>query len=570
MVHAHGREFVGLVERALGGRLVDAHARQIAQRLAGTAQQTLHPGHDGHAGDACGVARHDLRHDGLAGRVVAPGHGLAAGVQAGLEARDRRRTIEVVRGVLLARPDHLHRAAGHGLGDGGGLGHEIDLEPAPEAAAEQRHLQVHLAFVDAQDPGHHAAGDVGHLGRRPAGGRAILHEHGAVDRLHRHVREVGRAVLGRHRLGCAGQGRLHIATGKVGEAIVAIQRRRKFSHQPGAGDRGGRAVVPLHGHLLDGLHGLPGLGGDDGHAAGTAGLVGLEGQHLAHAGQPGDRRAVVHGHAPAQRGAHQHAGVEHAGLQHVDPEARRAVDLARRFQPVQGLADELEHRRVLERGLVGHGLRGGRGGQFAEARRLARGMPDHAVLDLYLGRRHPPLLSRGGHQHGARRGTGLAHRQPQVLHARRAAGHHHARLTHQLGGHPFEPAAHRAFLVGMEGQRVDDAGEVVVDGVDGRGLDAHAGPVGVQLFGQDHRQPGVDALAHFALGHDHGDEVVGADLDPAVEGHLARRCGQRQAGRQTLARRQQAPADGERGAGAQRAEDEVASFHESRVRAGAG
>ncbi len=45
-------------------------------------------------------------------------------------------------------------------------------------------------------------------------------------------------------------------------------------------------------------------------------------------------------------------------------------------------------------------------------------------------------------------------------------------------------------------------------------------PVGVQFLGDQHHQPGVDALAHFGFGQHHRDRVVGRQLDPAVQGQL--------------------------------------------------
>ena len=418
VLHAHRGHFVGLVEGAFGGGLVDTHARHITQRPAGLARRRLHPGHQRHGCHARGVARHDLRHDGLAGGVVGPGNDLACGIQPGLEARQRRRSVEVVRGVLLAAPDHLHRCAGHGLRDERCLGHKVHVQPAPEAAAQQLHLHVHLVLGQAQGLGRNRARDVGHLGRSPDRGRAVLDEHGAIDGLQRGVRQVRRAVLGADGLGRTGQRGLGVAAREVSEAFVAVQCGSEGLHQACAGDGCHRASVPGDGDFLDRLHSLPGKVRDHSHAAGAAGLLRLERQHLAHARHLGCGGAVMRGHAAAQRRAHQHAGIAQAGGQHVDAKARAAVDLARRFQARQGLADEFEGGRILEHRLLGQGQRRGLRGQIAEAHMPTRRVPQHTRADLHLGRRYAPTCASRGHQHRARRSAGLAHRQPQVLDAR--------------------------------------------------------------------------------------------------------------------------------------------------------
>ena len=55
----------------------------------------------------------------------------------------RARTVEAVREVVLARPDHLHRPAADRLGDLDGIDDVVDLPPPPEAAAEERRVHRH-------------------------------------------------------------------------------------------------------------------------------------------------------------------------------------------------------------------------------------------------------------------------------------------------------------------------------------------------------------------------------------------------------------------------------------------
>jgi hypothetical protein len=64
-------------------------------------------------------------------------------------------------------------------------------------------------------------------------------------------------------------------------------------------------------------------------------------------------------------------------------------------------------------------------------------------------------------------------------------------------------------------------GHVAINGVGSGLLDAHAGQRHVQLFGGQHGQRGVHALAHFAARHGKDDAAIRGDLDPAIEGDVA-------------------------------------------------
>src|SRR5256885_120713 len=48
----------------------------------------------------------------------------------------------------------------------------------------------------------------------------------------------------------------------------------------------------------------------------------------------------------------------------------------------------------------------------------------------------------------------------------------------------------------------------------------HLRPVRLELFGEDHREPGLRSLAHFRLVHGQGDDVVRADAQPGVGGEV--------------------------------------------------
>ena len=428
MANARMRPFIGLVKRAFAGGLVGA--------ASGQAKQTVQ----------------HLRGDGRARRHVVPGGELALGVEAGLEARHRGGAVKVVGGVLTARPEGLHRHSAHGLGDGCGLADEVHVQAATKAAAQHLHTQVHGGLLDAQRQGGGATRQVRHLRGRPDRGQAVLEQHGAVLRFQGGVGQIRRAVLGAHGLGGGGQCRLHIARAVVAKAVVVVQGLRHAVDRAGAVETGGgHGFIPLHVHCLDGLHGVPGRVGHR-HHRGRATVVAGHLQHVLHAGQL-ERGCAVHGrHRAAQRGTHAHAGVEQAGLHHVQPELSGAVDLGRGLQAPGGLAHQRELRRCLERRRAGQGLRGGGRGQFTKARFFARGMAEHAGRHAHLAGRHAPGLRCRTHQHGAGRSASLAHRQPQVLQAAGAAGHHHADLTHGLGREVAGHALEGAVAVGVKGQ----------------------------------------------------------------------------------------------------------------------
>ena len=94
-----------------------------------------------------------------------------------------------------------------------------------------------------------------------------------------------------------------------------------------------------------------------------------------------------------------------------------------------------------------------------------------------------PGLRGGGDEHGPRGRAGLAQDVPRRAYAGAAAGRHAAR----------------------------PAGRILRDGAD-----LHLGPIGVQLFGDQHRQRGVIPLAHFGLVDRQRHDVICADLEPRV------------------------------------------------------
>ncbi len=158
---------------------------------------------------------------------------LALRVEAGLHPHDARGAVEAVLHVLFARPHHLHRHAGHRLGDRHALPHEVLRAAAAAETAAQHHL-VHLDLLERQAGrlrrGRHRRLAV--LRRRPHLQEAVrLEPRGARLRLHRRVVEVRRLVFGLDHLRRGGESRLRVPQLarlrqlRVGEALRAASPR---------------------------------------------------------------------------------------------------------------------------------------------------------------------------------------------------------------------------------------------------------------------------------------------------------------------------------------------------------
>src|SRR5215472_17445660 len=107
---------------------------------------------------------------------------------------------------------------------------------------------------------------------------------------------------------------------------------------------------------------------------------------------------------------------------------------------------------------------------------------DKTVFCLAGVRANFPVLRRGGDEHFARGGAGLAQGQPRASDA---------------------PAAACAEVVDLR--------------IRWCLFDVHLLPVDAQLFGENHRQRCVDTLAHLRLAKYKSDPVIGRDTHPGVE-----------------------------------------------------
>ena len=148
-------------------------------------------------------SRQPTRQDRRAGDPVTEGDRRAADVQGRGHAVIVERPVDVVLDVLLAGPDHLHRALDL-LGDLHRLGDAVDLQPAAEAAAEQVIVDLDLVQRQAGDLRCRRLRAGQDLRAHPDVAAIRAHVHRAVHRLHGGVGQQRELV---DRLECAGGAR---------------------------------------------------------------------------------------------------------------------------------------------------------------------------------------------------------------------------------------------------------------------------------------------------------------------------------------------------------------------------
>ncbi len=441
--------------------------------------------------------------DRLADDAVVPGLQLAGLIQADARTVQVHRAEEAATGIVLTRPDHLHRCVhalvARGLGDRHGLQQVIRTRAgtAPETAAGIQLGQRHLFRLEAQVAADDRLVDGLELLAVPDLAAIGGELHQAVHRLHRRVRQVRELVVGLDGFRRLGQRRIGVATGGrrqaglagtlavLGEDFLAAEGERL-------------ALVPVDHQGITPLARGPGVLRQHGDA-GTAVRQVAKLHHVDHVAH-GLGLAAVDGtrHATKTRriGDHRH---QHARQFEVLGEHGTAVGLARAVLAAQlDLADQLEVLRLLELHLLGHRQRRSRFDQLAETGTAPRaGVTDHPLADADFTGRHCPALRRRSHQHGLGRGPGVAHLLPGVGH-----------------GGTATRALHRA------------EGEVVVAfHIGRRAFDAHCFPIGVQLFGQQRGQAGVAALAHLQVFGQHGHAAIQVDPHEGVRLQRAT-CGQ--------------------------------------------
>ncbi len=425
--------------------------------------------------------------DGLAHDGMVPGHDVALCVQPQLGAVHMCRAVVAAADVVLAAPDHLDRTglAGRPVSLGHvnrfhqivGRGHGA---PAKAAAGHHR-MQHHLLRLEA---GRFRDGALVYgleLAAGPYLATVRAQVHHAVERLHGRVRQVGEFVDGRDLLRRARQAR---RVGLPGDGARRLRQRLVVGQLLVAADFFDGAGIPVDLQRIAALLGRPVAVRDHGHAA--AATVGRHFQHGHHALDGLGPGRVELGHFGAKHGRvgdQRHLG---AGRLEVHAELLVAGGLGARIEPLDGLADQAELLRVLQRHGGGHRLLHGRIGHGAVAGLLAGGARQHAVGRLDLGRRHLPLLGGGRHQHGAGPGADFA-----VLGKRVGDGAGTARHLD----------AERGVLVLLAGR-----GQ----------LAAHLRPVGIKLLGDQHRQRRLHALAEFEPVDLHRYAVVRRNVEEGI------------------------------------------------------
>ena len=298
--------------------------------------------------------------------------------------------------------------------------------------------------------------------------------HGAVHRLHRRMGEE-RHVIGRFEFRSLAESLADVA-GRFRHRAISLARGDEAVQHVGRRHVGVRPFVPSD---VEGVEAL--LGGPHVIADHRDEIV--ENDDLPDS-RHGQGSCVVHMRdLAAEYRAARERGDLHALGPRVDAIDGFAVDLVRRVEPFQRLADQLEIRRGLERRILRRSELGGRLRKLAVSRLLsARIVNDLAVLRPAGGRIDAPLRRRGLDQHGAGGRAGDSHRLPERADGGRAAGR-------------LEPE-----------QRVRV--ELVVRR---RSDDRHVFEGRVELLGKDHGEGGVDALPHLHLRDREGDFAVRID-----------------------------------------------------------
>src|SRR4029077_5993273 len=133
------------------------------------------------------------RSDGRGSGAMPPGNQVALGIEAGEESVNRRRAIEIVADVVLARPNDLHRRAGF-PGDEGGFDGVILNEAAAKTTADERDVDFDVLARNAECAGDRFRGCSGDLRWRPKFAGIAANVGSAIDRLHRGMSEKGNFV----------------------------------------------------------------------------------------------------------------------------------------------------------------------------------------------------------------------------------------------------------------------------------------------------------------------------------------------------------------------------------------
>jgi hypothetical protein len=180
----------------------------------------------------------------------------------------------------------------------------------------------------------------------------------------------------------------------------------------------------------------------------------------------------------------------HAGQDHVDTVACRAIQLAFRIETLCRRADQAELACRLQYDVPIRGQRHAprRLRQLPISQQAPAGcMEDGSLLRATSGRVDLPLAGCRTHEKDARRGAGLAHRHPCRTHRRRAPGH----LATQC----------RIAVLACVSRCM---------------LQHHLVEIDLELLGDQHRDRRVRTLSHLDVRHRERDRAVGTDPDERI------------------------------------------------------
>ena len=446
--------------------------------------------------------------DGLA--RVAPGHRrrFAVCTERGRHGVDGQGAVEVMRHVVFTRPHQLHRFVADGFGDQRRLHDEVDVNAPAETAAQERRLDRHVFRLDA-----HRFGD-GRLRRvLPLCGAnqrhlAVFEPGGEVHGLQRRVRHVLAHVFSAHHILRSADHRVCITHGLQGQRRAGLGRSAGSLVHGRRVDAGASAFVPDDGQSFARLVGTPPGVGHHGHAVGDL-------HHIDHAGHGLGLGRIHRFNGAANHRALLQRGVNHAGQLHVNAELGCAVDFGRCVQAPCRFADDGELARVFDGGLLRHRQLGRCGSELPIRGFLTFGANHHAIDGFELAAVNFPFVSRCADQHLAHLRAADAELFPSVAHRSGAAGELRA--------------ADQRVAIHLGIRRSDGH--------------LHLAEINVELFGDQHRQRGVNTLAHFGAGRNQGDGVVIGDVHPGI-GRVHRACRFRHRERQGETHEQPATANG--------------------------
>ena len=402
-----------------------------------------------------------------------------------------------MRHVIFTRPHQLHRLADC-FRDLRCLNDEVNVNPPTKTAAQEGCTHADIFGLHVQRFCNRGLRRVLPLRRADQLNLAVLVIGGEVHRLQRRMRKVLADVLGANHFLRSAHDCIGITHRLQRQHGSGFERAARALQHGGCAERRACTLVPGHRQGLARLVGTPPRVGDDSNA-----IWDLHHRHDARhrlgAGRVDRLDFAADDRALLQRGVH------HARQLDINAELCRAVGFGGRVQALRALADNGEVFRVFERHFFRHGQFGRFCSQGTIGRLFAVGAQHHAIDGFERTAIHIPFIGGGRNQHLAH----LRATDPQLL----------PTVTHRRG---------TTRKLGTANQRVAIQLRV------GRGnRDLDASEVDVELFSNQHRHRGVNALPHLRACRDQSDLVVVADVYPCIgrvhsAGRLGQRTGQRE------------------------------------------